>query len=105
MKKYGRSYAFKSSNTFGQQLFRLKDKADSVKMPDVTYKVQCKDWPGFYIRETTRPLDIRLKEHHAKSNKVTKARAFTHQQRKSSPAEGYKSVIAEHAAIENHMFD
>ena len=47
----------------------------------------------------------RIKGHYAEADKVTKARAFTHQQRKSSQAEEYKSAIAEHAAIENHMLD
>ena len=35
MKKYGRTCAFKPRNTLGQQLFRLKDKTDSMKMADV----------------------------------------------------------------------
>ena len=61
MKKYGRTCAFKLKNTLGQQLFRLKDKADSMKMADVIYKVQCKDCPSSYIRETSRQLDLRLK--------------------------------------------
>ena len=87
MTKYGRACAFKPENTLGQQLFRLKDKADSMKMADVIYKVQCKDCRGFYIRETSRLLAVRLKEHHAKADKVTKARAFTRQQRESSQAE------------------
>ena len=54
---------------------------------------------------TTRPLDVRLKEHRAEADKVTKERDVTCQQRKSSRAEEDKSVIAEHAAIENHMLD
>ena len=73
-------------------------------MVDVIYKVQCKDCPGSYIGETSRLLDITLKEM-ADADKITKARAFTHQQRKCSQAEEYKSVIAEHVAIENHTLD
>ena len=49
MRKYGRTCAFKPGNTLGQKLFRLKDKADSMKMADVTYMVQCKDCPGSHI--------------------------------------------------------
>ena len=51
MKTYGRTCAFKPRNTLGQQLFRLKDKADLMKMADVVYKVQCKDCPGSCIGE------------------------------------------------------
>ena len=50
------------------------------------------------IRETTRPLEVRLKEHLAYADKITKSRAFTQ-------AEEFKSAIAEHAAIENHTLD
>ena len=52
----------------GQQLFRLKDKVDSMKMEDVISKVQCKDYPSSYIGEATRPLDVRLKEHRAEAD-------------------------------------
>ena len=75
--KYGRACAFKPGNMLGQQQFRLKDKADSIKMADVIYKVQCKDCTGFYIGETSRPLDVRIKKHHGEADMVTKARAFT----------------------------
>ena len=61
--------------------------------------------PQLLYRRDSRPLDIRLKEHHAQADKVTKVTAFTCQKRKSSQAEEYKSAIAEHATIENHMFD
>ena len=74
-------------------------------MADVIYKVQCKDCPCLYIVETTRPLEVRLKEHRAKADKITKARTFTRQQRKSSLAEDFKSMIAEHATTENHTLD
>ena len=63
-KKYDRTCAFKPGNTLGQQLFRLKDKSDPMKMADVIYKVQSKDCPGSYIGEITQPLEVRLKEHH-----------------------------------------
>ena len=76
-----------------------------MKMAGVIYKVQCKDCPDSYIGKTTRPLKVRIKEHHAKADKVTKARAFTSQERKGSQAEEYKSAVAEHAAIENHTLD
>ena len=57
-------------------------------MADVIYKVQCKDFPASsYIGETSRMLDVRLKEHCVEADKVTKARAFTHYQRKSSQVE------------------
>ena len=76
-------------------------------MADVIYKVHCKDCPSSYITESSRPLDIRLKDHCAEADKVTKACNFTHQQRKSSYAEEeeYKSAIAEHAAIDNQYLD
>ena len=77
MQNYERMCALKQRNMLGQQLFRLKDKADSMKMADVIYKVQCKDCPSSYIDETPRLLDIRLKEHHAKADKGTKGSAFT----------------------------
>ena len=42
---YGRMRAFKPGNTLSQQLFRLKDKADSVKMADVIYRFSAKTAP------------------------------------------------------------
>ena len=45
MKRDGRNCAFKPGNMLGQQLFRLKVKAASLKMADVIYKVLCKDCP------------------------------------------------------------
>ena len=57
----------------------LKNKADSMKMVDVIYKVQCKDCPGSYTGETSRSPEFRLKEHHANAGKVSKARTVTSQ--------------------------
>ena len=43
MRKHGRTCALKPMNTLRQRIFRLKDKADSMKMVDMICKVQCKD--------------------------------------------------------------
>ena len=103
MKKYERTYAFKPGNTLCQALFRLKDKSNSIMMADVICKVQCKACPGSYIEESTRLLEVRLKEHMLRlADKVTKTRAFTCQQRKSSLAKDFTPVIAEHTATEPH---
>ena len=63
MKKYERTCAFKPGNTLGQQLFRLKDMSNAMKMAGGVYKVQCKDYSGSYISEISQLLYVRLKEH------------------------------------------
>ena len=50
-------------------------------------------------------MEVGLNEHSVKADKVTKARDFIHQQKKSSQAKEFKSAIAEHATIENHSLD
>ena len=77
-----------------------------MKMADVIYTVQCKDCSGSYIGEPTRPLEVRLKEHCAEADKVTKARVFFSQaEKKLSGRKYFKSTIAEHTAMENHTFE
>ena len=49
LKKYEITCTFKS----GQQLFRLKDKSNSMKMADIIYNVQYKGFASSYIMETT----------------------------------------------------
>jgi hypothetical protein len=105
LKKYDRTVAFKPANTIGQQLFKLKDKADHLKMSDAVYKVGCKNCDKCYIGETTRPLYIRQKEHQAEAEKATNTRSFTRQQRKDSNTTDYKSALAEHTATTNHVID
>ena len=56
LKRYYRTVLFRPANTIGQQLFKLKEKADPVKMSDAVYKVSCKKYEKCYIEETTRPL-------------------------------------------------
>ena len=104
-KKYHISCAFKPGNTIRQQLFKLKDKADPMKMSDAIYQIECKDCEQMYIGETGRPLQIRIAEHRKEAEEVTRNKKFTRSQRISSLSEDYKSAVAEHAATKNHSLD
>ena len=57
--KFDTTVSFRPANTLGQQLFKLKDKADPLKQADAIYKVGCKNCELSYIGETTRPLYVR----------------------------------------------
>ena len=58
-----------------------------------------------YISETTQLLEVRLKDHCTTCDNMTKARAFTRQQRKSTQVENFKVVIVEYFTTENHTLD
>ena len=47
-----------------------------MKMADVIYKAQWKDWPDSYIVETSTPLDVKLREHHAEADNVHRGQRF-----------------------------
>ena len=76
-KKYQVSCAFKPGNTIRQQLFKLKDKADPLKMSDAIYQIECKDCEQKYIGETGLPLPIRIAEHKKEADEVTRNKKFT----------------------------
>ena len=105
LQKFDTTACFRPANTLGQQLFKLKDKADPLKQADAIYKVGCKNCELSYIGETTRPLYIRQKEHCAESEKANNTRSFTRQQRKDSTTTEFKSALAEHSVKENHIID
>ena len=104
-RKFDTTVCFRPANTLGQQLVKLKDKADPLKQADAIYKVGCKNCELSYIGETTRPLYVRQKEHLAESEKANNTRSFTRQKRKDSVTSEFKSALAEHSAKENHVID
>ena len=55
-------------NSIRQQLTHVKDKTEKLKKCGVEYYVKCEQCENDYIGETGHSLDIRLKEHIAKSN-------------------------------------
>ena len=69
-----------------------------MKMTDMFYKVHCKDFPGSYIGVTSRPMDIRLKDHHAKADKVTRPELLPTNKGNALR----QTSTAKHATIENH---
>ena len=105
LKKFERSSCFKPANTLGQQLFKLKDKADPLKIADAVYQVHCKNCDKSYIGGTTRPLYVSQKEHQIETEKAMNTRTFTRQQRKDSSTAEFKSALAEHAVTMNHVID
>ena len=56
MKKYDRTVSFRSANSTGEQLVKLKDKADLLKMSDTVYKVDCNN--KCKMGEITRSLYV-----------------------------------------------
>ena len=104
-KKYNRSTCFRPSNKLGQQLFRLKDKADPTKKANAIYQIPCKNCEKVYIGETARPLYVRLNEHQTETDKISDTKTFTRLQRKESTSADFKSAIAEHATTNNHVID
>ena len=69
--QYDRTVSFKPANTIGQQLFKLKDKADPFKMSGAVYKVGCKNCDMCYIGETIRALYAWQREHREGAEKAT----------------------------------
>ena len=55
-------------NSIRQQLTHVKDKTEKLKKCGVEYYVKCEQCENDYSGKTGHSLDIRLKEHIAKSN-------------------------------------
>ena len=99
LKKYDRMVS-RPTSSMGQQLLKLKNKADPLKMHmSVTiYKVGYKNCEKCYIGETTRPLYVRQKEHQAEAEMAHLAAEET-----DSNTTKYKSALVEHTATTNHV--
>jgi len=67
-KKFGVNMYHKPYNSIKQQLTHVKDKTDKLKKCGVVYYIKCEQCNNDYVGETGRSLDIRLKEHTARSN-------------------------------------
>ena len=62
LQKYNIKTAFKTTNSLGHMLTMVKDPTPHNERPGVIYKIryECED---FYISETGRTLDTKLKEY------------------------------------------
>ena len=87
LQKYIRT-AFKTTNTLGCMLTKVKDPTPHNKRPGVIYKIRC-ECGHFYIGETGRTLNTRLKEHKA----ACRLGAFE------------RSAVAEHTWQPGHAID
>ena len=58
-----------------------------------------------HIGETNRPLYIRKKEHQKETTKISESTTYTRQQRRQTSTSDFKSAIAEHATVNNHVID
>ena len=83
--RYGIKVAFKSNGTLRDKLTKVKDKLPVKKNSKVVYKIPC-SCGKFYLGETVRRLETRLKEHIDACEKGM----------------WEKSAIAEHAWVEGH---
>jgi hypothetical protein len=63
-KKYGIQTIHKPRNTIRDHLVHPKDKTPTIKKCGVLYQIPCNNCEEFYVGETARPLEKRLKEHH-----------------------------------------
>ena len=88
LQKYNIRTAFKTTNTLGRMLAKVKDPTPRNERPGVIYKIRC-ECGDFYIGETGRTLDTRLKEHEA----ACRLGAFE------------RSAVAEHAWQPGHVID
>ena len=104
-RKFDRSVSFRPAEKLGQRLFKLKDKADPMKRAHSIYEIPCKNCEQVYIGETNRPLYIRKNEHQKETSKISESTTYTRQQRKQSSTSDFKSAIAEHATMKNHIID
>ena len=69
-KKYGVNIYHRPFKSIRQQLIHVKDKTEKLKKCGVVYYLKCEQCENDYIGEAGRSLDIRLKEHIAKTNSV-----------------------------------
>ena len=88
LKGYNIRSVFKTIETLGRILTRVKDPAPPEERPGVIYKIKC-ICGDFYIKETKRTLTIRLKEHKAACRLTTFER----------------SAVAEHAWQGGHEIE
>jgi len=67
------STAVHSHTTLRNVLVNPKDIMGDEEKVEVVYKIQCKNCNQSYIRETGRPLGIRVKEHRKEVDSITGA--------------------------------
>ena len=88
LKDYNIRTVFKTIDTLGRILTKVKDPTPPEERPGVIYKIRC-ICGDFYVGETKRTLATRLKEHKA----ACRLGAFE------------RSAVAEHAWQEGHEID
>ena len=88
LKDYNIRTVFKTIDTLGRILTKVKDPTPPEERPGVIYKIRCM-CGDFYVGETKRTLATRLKEHKA----ACRLGAFE------------RSAVAEHAWQEGHEID
>ena len=88
LQKYNIRTAFKTTNILQHMLMKVKDPTPHNERPGIIYKIRC-ECGDFYIGETGRTLDTRLKDHKA----ACRLGAFE------------RSAVAEHVWQPGHAID
>lgn len=102
--KHGVNVAIKPIRTIKSVVRNIKDVIPFNKKTDCIYEIPCGSCEKTYVGETGREIETRLKEHKTEVEKVT-GHKFTRSRKDTIKEESFKSAVAEHAAIENHVID
>jgi len=74
-----------------------------LHLQEVVYKIPCKYCERVYVRETGRPLEVRIKEHRKEVDRITEI--FTRAEKTRAASVCNKSAITDHVCNENHVID
>ena len=102
LKSYNIATAMKPQTTLRSQVVRPKDKRDDLNTTDALYSIPCLNCNHEYIGETGRKFEVRLEEHKADVDKVSKTVA-TRAARKESLSTAHKSAVTDHVVEHNHV--
>ena len=95
LNKYKIRVAFQANNTLRKHLVKLKDPLPSLEKSNCIYRLHCEDCKVCYIGQTSRQLDVRVKEHKRCATKlptdVTRLKKLEND-----------SAIALHAVLNDH---
>ena len=101
-RKHGFATALKPHRTLRSMVVHPKDKRNPEQSADMVYEIPCKSCKKTYVGETARIFKTRLGEHKNEAKKFD-GRKFTRSKASIPTDYTFKSAVAEHSVLENHV--